>query len=92
MNAKTVENLLRWKADLPSTIQVDVEDKESSHPPHILLLQYFSSSSKHNGRETNVHDIACNITKTSFTLTDHTCPGLITNHSPLKAQGLTTRG
>lgn len=39
MNVETVAKLLNWKATLPPSLQIDENDKQTRHLPHVLLLQ-----------------------------------------------------
>lgn len=39
MNVVTVEALLNWQANLPSVLQIDLDDRETQYLPHVILLQ-----------------------------------------------------
>ncbi|KJZ72195.1 hypothetical protein HIM_08460 [Hirsutella minnesotensis 3608] len=45
VNVKTVASLLKWKANLPSTLHVALDDYETPYLPHVLLLhmQYYQN-------------------------------------------------
>ncbi|KAH7171429.1 fungal-specific transcription factor domain-containing protein [Dactylonectria macrodidyma] len=38
LNVITVEALLNWQANLPLVLQVDLDDRETSYLPHVILL------------------------------------------------------
>ncbi|KAH6989305.1 fungal-specific transcription factor domain-containing protein [Ilyonectria sp. MPI-CAGE-AT-0026] len=38
MNVVTVEALLNWQANLPSVLQIDLDDRETQYLPHVILL------------------------------------------------------
>lgn len=39
LNAKIVAELRKWKASLPKSLQVNLDDITSLYPPHVLVLQ-----------------------------------------------------
>lgn len=39
LNERIVTKLLGWKAQLPSSLQIDLNDHTSQYLPHVLLLQ-----------------------------------------------------
>lgn len=39
INASSVEQLLKWKADLPDELHVDPDDLCIQYLPHVLLMQ-----------------------------------------------------
>lgn len=43
MNVDNVARLMKWKEDLPPSLQIDEDDTRSRPLPHVLLLQYESS-------------------------------------------------
>ncbi|KAH7116381.1 fungal-specific transcription factor domain-containing protein, partial [Dactylonectria macrodidyma] len=38
MNVVTIEALLNWQANLPSVLQIDLDDRETQYLPHVILL------------------------------------------------------
>lgn len=78
MNVRTVEELLNWRADLPTVLQVDVDDRETPYLPHVILLQLVYHSCTLGTANLGT---ACNITRISYTLIAHGCHELTCNHS-----------
>lgn len=39
LNEKVVTKLLNWKAGLPSSLQIDLDDQTAPYTPQVLLLQ-----------------------------------------------------
>lgn len=84
MNVRTVEELLNWRADLPTVLQVDLDDRETPYLPHVILLQSVYRSCILNITKIGA---ACNITRISYTLTAHGCHELTCNRSLHRALG-----
>lgn len=39
LNEKVVAKLLNWKAELPPSLQIDLDDQTTPYIPQVLLLQ-----------------------------------------------------
>lgn len=44
LNYKVTENLFAWKENLPSNLQVDLDNDNVPVLPHLLMLQYVMGS------------------------------------------------